>query len=168
MRGENMKSLLKITLAGLFVTTLVFAKSEQPPGEPPFGLAVQGDAKGTKLTGALFAEFYNCDGGTGLCAARIILRLRRSNATEFDIFFAQASGLDPANPGATQQDIIELMGPQVIDRFFGNNDGNVTNDPTNLAIKLKNVTEFGELGVATLLTPTGSQFVLTDLVIAVN
>jgi hypothetical protein len=158
--GEHMKNTVKITLAGLFLATLVFAKSEQPPGAPPFGLAVQGDAKGTKLTGALFAEFYNCDANTGECDARVVLRLRKSNTSDFDIFFAEASGLDPANPGATQQAIIDLMEADVIARFFGNN--------ANLGIKLKSVTEFGEVGATTQLTPLGSQFVLTDLVIAVN
>jgi len=61
-----------------------------------------------------------------------------------------------------------LMAPQVIDRFFGNNNGNVTDDRTDLQIKLKSVSEFGELGVGQTDLTSDSQVVLTDLVIAVN
>ena len=43
-----MTNKIKVLAIGLFLASMVFAKSEQPPGEPPFGLAVQGDAKGMK------------------------------------------------------------------------------------------------------------------------
>jgi len=163
-----MKHTIKMLAIGLFLASLVFAKSEQPPGQPPFGLAVQGDAKGTKLSGALFAEFHDCNLTTGLCEARVVLRLRKGNSSDFDTFYDDTTGIDPANPGAAQQAIITLLAPQVIDRFFGNNNGIFTDDPTNLQIKLKSVTEFGELGVSSTDLTAGSQFVLTDVVIAVN
>jgi hypothetical protein len=164
-----MTNTIKVLAIGLFLASMVFAKSESPPGEPPFGLAVQGDAKGTKLSGALFAEFHDCidnpnSDGLQICAARFVLRLRRTNANDFGVFYGDTGGvrtIEPANAGAAQQAIINLMSPQVIGAFFGGN--------SSLQIKLKSVTEFGELGVSfTDLTPGGSQFVLTDLQVAVN
>jgi len=164
-----MKRSAKLLAIGLLfaAAAFVFAKSEQPPGQPPFGLAVQGDAKGTKLSGALFVEFHHCD-NTGECQARVVLRLRKANTNDFDTFYDDTTGIDPANPGVAQQEIIDLMAPQVIDRFFGNNNGNVTDDRTDLQIKLKSVSEFGELGVGQTDLTSDSQVVLTDLVIAVN
>lgn len=157
-----MTNTIKVLAIGLFLASMVFAKSEQPPGEPPFGLAVQGDAKGTKLSGALFAEFHTCD-FDGKCQARVVLRLRRSNTTAFATFYGDttsAAPINPANVAAAQQAIINLMSPQVIAAFFGG-------DPS-LTIKLKSVTEFGELGVSPTDLTGGSQFILTDLQIAVN
>jgi len=173
-----MTSKIKVVAIGLCLASMVFAKSEQPPGEPPFGMAVQGDAKGTKLSGALFAEFHHCnvvvvnETPRLFCQARIVLRLRKGTTTAFQMFYGDTGGLasmNPDNVGATQQAIINLMAPQVIDRFFGNNNDIFTDDPA-MTIKLKTVTEFGELGVSpTDLTPApGSQFILTDLQIAVN
>ena len=159
-----MNNSMKVLIVGLFVASMVFAKSEVPPGEPPFGLAVQGDAKGTKLSGVLFAEFHDCDFDTGLCQARIVLRLRKGSTTEFATFYGDTGGsasIDPANPGAAQQAIIDLMSHKVLIHFFGGN--------FSLQIKLKSVTEFGELhALTTDLTPGGSQFIVTDLQIAVN
>ena|SRR5687767_13714274 len=126
-----MTNTLKVLAIGLFLASMVFAKSEQPPGEPPFGLAVQGDAKGTKLSGVLFAEFHTCDFG-GSCQARVVLRLRRSNTTAFATFYGDTGGspsINPANVAAAQQAIIKLMSPQVIGAFFGGD--------SSLQIKLK-------------------------------
>ena len=172
-----MTNKIKVVAIGLFLASMVFAKSEQPPGEPPFGLAVQGDAKGTKLSGALFAEFHHCIPDVNLrplCQARIVLRLRKGTAQgvtpDFDIFYGDTGGLASMpldNVAATQQLIINLMAPQVIDHFFGNANFIYTDDPS-LTIKLKSVTEYGFIpGTATDLT-NASQIVLTDLQVAVN
>ncbi len=158
-----MKNVLKTLAIGLFLAGMVFAKSEQPPGSPPFGAAVQGDAKGTKLSGALFAEFHDCVFETGLCEARIVLRLRKGNTSAFAMFYGDTDNvatIDPTNPGTAQAAIIALMEPQVIDFFFGGN--------PSLHIKTKSLTEFGELGVAPTDLTESSQFVLTDVQIAVN
>lgn len=174
-----MTNKIKVLAIGLFLASMVFAKSEQPPGEPPFGLAVQGDAKGMKLSGALFAEFHHCipSGNVPLrllCQARIVLRLRKGTAQgvtpDFDIFYGDTGGLASMpvdNVAATQQLIINLMAPQVIDRFFGNHNYIYTDDPV-LTVKLKSVTEYGFIpGTATDLT-NDSQIILTDLQVAVN
>jgi hypothetical protein len=170
-----MTNKIKVLAIGLFLASMVFAKSEQQPGEPPFGMAVQGDAKGTKLSGALFAEFHNCipDGNVPpriLCQARIVLRLRKGSTNEFATFYGDTGGLASIpleNVAAAQQLVINLMAPQVIDHFFGNANFIYTDDPS-LTIKLKSVTEYGFIdGTATDLTDN-SQIVLTDLQIAVN
>jgi hypothetical protein len=163
-----MTNTIKVLAIGLFVASLVFAKSEVPPGEPPFGLAVQGDAKGTKLSGVLFAEFHDCidnpnNDGLQICAARFVLRLRKTNANDFGVFYGDTGRqrtIEPANPRTAQAAVIALMEPAVIQFFSPGN--------TSLHIKTKSVTEFGELPVSpTDLTPV-SQFILTDVQVAVN
>jgi hypothetical protein len=167
-----MKQFSKVLLLVLLLFgALVFAKQEQPPGEPPFGVAVQSDAKGTKLNGALFAEFYSCSdpdvNGHVSCNGRFVLRLRKGNTKDLETFYAQISGIDPSDPHAAQGVIADLMEPQIIDRFFGNNNDIFTDDPL-LTVKVKSVTEFGAEAVAPTDLTTTSQFVLTDLQLAVN
>lgn len=160
-----------ILLALLLLGTLVFAKQEQPPGEPPFGVAVQSDAKGIKLNGVLFGEFYNCVGpdvnGHFSCNGRFLLRLRKGDTKELDVFYGAISGIDPSDPSAAQEVIADLLEPQIIDRFFGNNNGNFTDDPV-LTVKVKSLPEFGSESFAPTDLTTGSQFVLTNLQLAVK
>ena len=161
----------KHVLIWLFLGTLAFAEGlDTGSGVPPFGLHVEGAAKGTKLNGSLFAEIYNCVPSPlpKTCEARIVLRLRKGNTNQVETFYGEASGIHPSIPSEVQDDIIAAMAPQVIDRFFGNNNGIFTDDPL-LDIRLRSVTEFGAAFVdETDLTPEGSQFILTDLQITVS
>ena len=159
-----------LLLVLLLLGSLVLAKQQQGTGEPPFGVAVQSDAKGTKLNGALFAEFYSCvDLGAGhfSCNVRVVLRLRKGDTKELETFYAATSGVDPSDPHEAQQDLAALLEPQIIDRFFGNNNGIFTDDPL-LTVKVKSLTEFGGEAVAPTDLTSGSQFVLTQLQLAVR
>jgi len=163
-----MTNRIKVVAIGLFLASMVFAKSETPPGEPPFGLSVQGDAKGTKLSGVLFAEFHDCidnPNGNGLqiCAGRFVLRLRKTNANDFAVFYADTGRLrtiEPENPRTAQAAVIALLEPAVINFFFPGN--------TSLHIKTKSVTEFGEFDVRGTDLTGFSKFILTDVQVAVN
>ena len=165
------KGVLLCLLLGVLVLAKVFAKQEQPPGEPPFGVAVQGDAPGTKLNGAFFGEFYNCVGpdanGHFSCKGRFVLRLRKGDTKDLEMFYAAATGIDPSSPAEAQQVIADLLEPQIIDRFFGNDNGIFTDDPL-LDVKVKSVTEWGAESIAPTDLTSASQFVLAEVQLAVK
>ena len=146
-----MKNVLKVLAIGLFLAGMVFAKGEQPPGEPPFGAVVHGDAKGTKLNGALFAEFINCALNAQfalICDAEVVLRLRKSGSGQLELLFGTIPGVEPANVPATQAAIVNGMTPAITGAFGGS------------TVKVKNITEF-------IYDATESVF-LTDVQLAVN
>jgi hypothetical protein len=153
---------LKNLFIWLFLGSLAFAGTglEQGPGEPPFGLKIQGDAKGTKLEGVISIEFYNCAGtpvGT-VCDARIALRLRQGNTSALKMFFGDLTDVIASSPTAVQTAIEDTLEQQVVDAFFPGQ---------NLTTTLKNVTEYGRIDVNTTSTPV-SIFVLADVQIAVS
>jgi hypothetical protein len=161
-----MKRYLKNLFIWLFLGSLAFAGTglEQRPGEPPFGLKVQGDAKGTKLDGVISIEFYNCGPdpspepkGT-LCDARIALRLRQGNTAALQMFFGDLTDVIASSPAAVQTAIEDTLEQQVVAAFFPGQ---------NLTTTLKNVTEYGRIEVSTDFTPP-SIFVLADVQIAVS
>jgi hypothetical protein len=162
-----MKYILLLVLAG---GALVFAGEglERPPGEPPKGTAVQSDAPGTKLSGVISIELYHIENNGALADARIVLRLRKNN--DFDTLYGEAFDIDPRNPATSQAAIVAAMKPQVIDRFFGNNDGDTTNDnAASFNLRTKALEEFGRVNADTTLTGVqGSIFILADVVIAVQ
>ena len=92
----------------IFVVTLFgslsFAGSgspDTPPGVPPYGVATQSDAAGTKLTGVISIEYgyggYECPGA--LCYdSRILLRLKKG--PQLETFYAD--GALPADPALQQ------------------------------------------------------------------
>jgi hypothetical protein len=155
-----------ISVVVVFVVTLLspmaFAATakEQPTGEPPFGVAIQSDAQGTKLNGAVLIEYYNFRQVDGqlLADARIVLRLRKGSV--FKTFFGEETDIDTNDPAGNQQTITETMYLQIINEFFEGD--------TSLEITLKSLEEFGDVDAYTALTPGGSSFVLSDLIIAVK
>jgi len=155
--------MLLLLLAG---GALVFAGGglEQPPGEPPHGVAVQSDAPGTKLGGEIFVEFYNIQ-LNGSANARFVLRLRKGS--DFAVFYDEAFVSDFTSPSVVQTVIMTEMVPQVVDRFFGNNNGIFTDDGTH-DVRLKSLEEFGKLDTPTTIPSSRSVFILSDLVIAVR
>ena len=109
----------------IFVVTLFgslsFAGSgspDTPPGVPPYGVATQSDAAGTKLTGVISIEYgyggYECPGA--LCYdSRILLRLKKG--PQLVTFYAD--GALPANPISQQAMITDLLKGKILDAFFG-------------------------------------------------
>ena len=160
-----MKWYLKSPFVWLLLASLAFASGgsvEQPPGEPPFGLKIQGDTKGTKLDGVISIEFYDCAATTAgtVCDARTVLRLRQGTTNALKMFFGETEDILASSPLAVQTAITNSLQAQVVNAFFPGQ---------NLTTKLKNVTNFGSLTVATTdLTPAGSIFILADVQIAVN
>ena len=144
-----MKNILKVLAVGLFLAALSFAKDEQPPGEPPFGLKAQVDAKGTKLNGVLFAEFINCD-FNAICDARVVLRLRKAGSGELEMFVDTVLDVDPANVTKTQDAIVAQMAPAILATFL----------PGGNSVKVKSVTEF--------FYDSTNNVLLTDVQLAVS
>lgn len=91
---------------------------DTPPGVPPYGVAIQSDAAGTKLTGVISIEYgyggYPCP-GTLCYDSRILLRLKKGNETK--TFYAD--GALPADPILQQAVITDLFKGQILDAFFG-------------------------------------------------
>jgi hypothetical protein len=79
----------------------------RPPNEtPPFGLAVQGDAPGTKLEGVIYVELTNFNGITQKYGtARVSMRLRKGSLIR--IIFGDVSGsFDPSTKSQIQDAIL--------------------------------------------------------------
>jgi hypothetical protein len=166
-KEKTMKSLLKLKSILLIVLAsgaLVFAGGGlecDSCGEPPRGIGIDGNATGTKLTGAITIEFYNIvttGPNAGNADARLVLRLRKGKTVA--VFFGVTPVTDFTNPLAVQTAIINTMTPAVLDEFFNG---------ANLTIKVKSMEEFGELDT---LGPTDltlrSIFVLSNVELAVQ
>ena len=154
-----LKSTLLFVL--LAATPLVFAGGglEQPPGEPPHGVAVQSDAPGTKLTGEIFIEFWNIQSNFN-ANARFVLRLRKGS--DFAVFYDEAFVTDWTSPSAVQTAITTALTQEVLDRFF--------NGATK-TVKVKALEEFGQLDTGNPPIPNvlgRSVFILSDVVLAVQ
>src|SRR5687767_9331929 len=79
--------------------TLAFAGMFDSPNDgPPNGLHIEGAAKGTKLNGSLFTEILApcVSGGPGitLCDARSVLRLRKGDTTDLEMFYGEVFGVN--------------------------------------------------------------------------
>lgn len=109
----------------IFVVTLFgslsFAGSgspDTPPGVPPYGVATQSDAAGTKLTGVISIEYgygaYACE-GTFCYDSRILVRLKKGN--QLKTFYAE--GALPADPALQQGKITDLLKDKILGEFFG-------------------------------------------------
>jgi len=105
---------------------------DQPPGEPPKGLATQGDAGGTKLYGVITIEYFNIQTDRD-ANYRVIARMRKNNDAETfyvpggnDVVFVDDSG-------EIQRRITPLLSGQLLARFFPKD--------RNLCTILKNISE---------------------------
>jgi hypothetical protein len=165
VKGEKfMKSLMKFVFPLLLAgSALVFAGGglEEPPGEPPHGVAVQSDAPGTKLNGEIMIEFYNIQ-SNGNANARFLLRLRKGN--DFAMFYDEAFVTDFTSPTVVQTAIANALTQDVLNRFF--------NGATK-TVKVKALEEFGELDTGNPPIPitvpsSRSVFILSDVVLAVQ
>lgn len=117
------------------------AKSFEEPGagEPPFGVAVQSDAAGTKLEGVVYVKLFAFGAqqpdGSVPAQAEVVVRVRKGNSiAAFQAVTAVANAFDP---GVVQEALETAIVPQVIDELFGGD--------TSLAVTVKSVTEFGQV-----------------------
>lgn len=131
--------------------------AERPPGEPPYGLAVHGDAAGTKLYGVLYIEYSNFS-GTRFADARIVVRLRMSNRLE--MFYAEAQAVEISSMSANQQYIMAAISPHVLRAFFPGQ--------TSLAISVKNVSEFIQTDAIDNFNQRFCTHVMADIEVAVK
>ena len=153
-----MKNLMKVfMLVVLMGTPIVFAGGglEQPPGEPPHGVAVQSDAPGTKLNGEIFIEFWNIQPNFS-ANVRFLLRLRKGS--DFQVFYDEASVSDWTSPSVVQTAITNALAQDVLNRFFNG---------ASKTVKIKSLEEFGDLQTPTVLG-NPSAFILSDVVLAVQ
>jgi hypothetical protein len=134
-KEENMKcsKTVLMCMTVIFVVTifgsLSFAGSgspDTPPGVPPYGVAIQSDAAGTKLSGVISIEYgyggYSC--GDTLCYdSRILVRLKKGKETR--TFYAEADAL-PADPALQQGVITNLLKGKILNEFFGGKELTIT------------------------------------------
>jgi len=158
---------LVMLMSATILSSISFAGTgspEQPPGEPPYGVAIQSDAAGAKLYGTITIEYRSL---TGNCFdSTIVLRLRKGH----DLKTFVASGcLAFADPGLQQQAITMLMKDQILNYFF--------NGDTSLDIKLISLGEYVLVPVPATQTcphpedPANTchdEFMMADITIAVK
>ena len=117
---------LTVLLAFSFAATATFAASgNQPPGDPPYGLKLEGAAKGTKLIGVLYVElsdFGTCGGYTALNAT---IRLRQGSEIVAFTTGPLTGCYTLATEDETQDVIIEALSGDVLDYFFPGEDLNI-------------------------------------------
>lgn len=143
---------LCLVLGSLFAGTAAHAICDttpaQPPGTPPFGMNIQGDVAGTKLSGVVEVTFSglhctpNPDLVCGvqvwpdLATAKGSLRLRKDN--EMYTFYLDMGEVPFDDIAAVQALAMEEFRAPILGAFFGVPQG--TNSP--LHIYLKEMTQF--------------------------
>lgn len=167
MKQLKVKSI--VVLAALFssvlFSSLAFAKAyQQPPGEPPRGLKVEGAAGGTKLYGTITIEEFNVDESDNFYNAKIVLRVRMGN--DIQIFYGEISNtlMNGSNPAFVQDLITQKMAPQIISYFFCN----PSLSSCNLHVTLKNISEFVFVDAGGTVNTSSSRFVMADVELAVK
>lgn len=162
MKQLKVKSI--VVLAALFssvlFSSLAFAKAyQQPPGEPPRGLKVEGAAGGTKLYGTVTIEEFNVDESDNFYNAKIVLRLRLNN--DVQVFYGEITNtkMSASDPAFIQDLVMQRMAPQIILYFFGN---------SSLKVTLKNITEFVFVDAGLTVNTAYSRFVMADVELAVK
>lgn len=168
-----------ISLMGFFVMSpCAFAGvgwHDQTATEPPYGIAVQSDAAGTKLDGVISIEFFNFRADTEppygeVADARFVLRLKQGNAIH--AFYGETdeeSGpVEYKDNEAVHEMISSLMREDVLACFFGDC-GYPTTIPGGLDVKLKAVGNLAKVGVdsGTVFTDH-SKFAILDVTVAVK
>ena len=154
---------ISVLLPVLFVSSVGFAAKasfDSPPGAPPYGLAVHGNAGGTKLYGVVEVEYYDVVRyqSTISFQARAVARLQQGN--KLQTFYAAPNIVftDDKDPAVVQGPLMNAFAPQVLDFFFPGQFG--------LCIWLKNVTEYSELDVPA--TGYQNKYIVMDVELAVN
>lgn len=182
MRSRK-KALVVLILAigGFLIASHAFARgsAEEKPGEPPYGLATQGDAAGTKLYGVVEVEYSNPQGilATNYCAeVRAVLRVRKGNSIA--AFYVpptdahnSAVALEPSlscgnnmlktqNVVAIQMALLDAFAPKVLGALFGGS--------SNLDLYLKTISESADVFYPTNAAAYTNIFHVLDVEIAVH
>ena len=134
------------------------ASFDQPPGDPPYGLATQGDRGGTKLYGVITLE-YNLLSETNANVWAVV-RLRKGN--ELKVFYSgklgNTLGIDFQDPKIIQLAVTNALEPQILGAFFPGE--------TGLCVWFKSAAEYAK---SSLVQNTPSYFFeVMDFEIAVS
>lgn len=160
-----------VALAG--VSAFAISTSlQRPSGEPPYGVAVQSDAQGIKVTGVIVIHAMNINpvdpGKVTLADLNVVLRLRKGKDIKViytttngcDIYdgcrFMSQVNIDDAEE--TQNVISQIIRKPVLAEFF--------NYDQSLTLKLKALEEFVGVDVPLILPAEG--YIVADIVIAVK
>jgi hypothetical protein len=148
-----------ILMAAVLLAPLAYAGSGSPsvpPGTPPYGVAVQSDAAGEKVTGVIIIRYYNPQGN--YCNIHIVMRLRKGSILK--TLSGEAPHIDLNDPvTSTQTAVTTVMKEQILKEFFDDNQ--------SLGIKMKLLDEYGEADFPS----TGnweSSYTVADIVLAVK
>lgn len=115
----------------------------QPPGEPPYGMNVQGDAGGTKLSGVIEISFsgLHCStaeicslGGPDRAWAKATLRLKKDN--EIHAFYVDLGEVAYDDIPEIQALAMEEFRGPILEAFFGQGSS------STLQLYLKEITQF--------------------------
>ena len=113
---------LTVFLAMSFAGISAFAASgNQPPGEPPYGLKIEGGAKGIKLIGVLYVELSS-PSGCGYTVLNATVRLRKGADSAAFTTGPLSGCYTLATEGDTQDAILAALSDEVIDYFFPGED----------------------------------------------
>lgn len=107
---------------------------EDPSGEPPYGVAVQSDAAGAKLSGVVFLEYFNMSADGSTADARIAVRLRHGSVLQ--TFYGEAAGVNVSSPAANQAAVTAAVSEDIL-AFLG--------ETGTAEIALKNLSDFGNV-----------------------
>lgn len=153
---------ITICLAVLFAVALFSipqafaakASFDQPPGEPPYGLAVQGDRGGTKLYGVIELD-YNLFSDPSFADVWAVVRLRKGN--DVKVFYSGLlPGLDIRDPKIIQDAVTNALASQILGGFFPGE--------TGLCIWFKSASEYARSS----LSGSSTFFEVMDFEIAVS
>jgi hypothetical protein len=154
-----------VLLVSVFFNSSVVFGWEQPPGPPPHGVAIKGNAEGIRLSGVLVVEFLNYNFDTFIAEkASVVVRLRKGGQLEA-IFSTVPGPLSTSDPKAVQDAIMPIIAPKILETFLDQ----------SYTLTLKFMGEFtrveGEWGYVTVTPkkgpsysyPSGTLYVLTDV-----
>ena len=130
MKKFDLIVVLGLILVSLSAGSTAFAGSPaQPPGSPPYGMAVQGDVAGTKLTGVVEVSFYNLhctspgsfscnNGGPDLSSAKATMRLSKGT-NNVNTFYVDLGTVHFSDVAAVQTLAMERFRAPILAAFFG-------------------------------------------------
>jgi hypothetical protein len=160
--GKTLKVGLMVFSALMMLSTVSFAGSgspDSPPGAPPYGVKMEGAAKGTKLYGILSIAYSGNDtcnippyGEQPCTYGKMTLQLQRANGGTSTFY---NEGWLPVDPGLQQDTLISIFKAQILTQFF--------DDDQSLNIVLVS------MGPVQVVGPGGSDdYMVTDITLAVN
>jgi hypothetical protein len=178
---KRFRTIIIICLAVLLAATLGRSVSfagtagpEHPPGAPPYGVAVQSKAAGTKLYGVITIEYRSiiqgcagtpwAGGGIDCFNSRVFMQLNRGSVTGT----IYKEGIVPANVPAQAVAIQDLVKKDILDKFFNRD---YTLGITLVSLGNPRSPSCADLTCSTCETATSpchDEYVMLDVVIAVK